>query len=167
MSIYFHFVEGFGYPEPLKTPPRTKDSWKIYMICIKPYEKYSLIYADTARLEAKQKVVVPQLFSSLLIATLSGQPLSAHYHKDGDCHPAFDMSYKDHEGRHKTITVYRIRQDDLRLYFIYRSGNTIILLKLLPKFKVKLKSSDQTMIENLARIVLRLKDPEQIRERVI
>lgn len=167
MSIYFHLVEGFGHPKPLTVTPRTKESWKIYMICIQPNEKCSLIYADTARLEAREKVVVPQIFNSLLIATHSGQPLSAHYHKEGDCHPAFDMSYEDHDGRHKTITVHRLRQDDIRLYFIYRSYKTIILLKILPKFKRKLPSSDQTAIERLAKIVLKLKDPEQIRERII
>ena len=77
------------------------------------------------------------------------------------------MSYKDHKGQHKTITVYRIRQDNVRLYFIYRSEKTIILLKVLAKFKRKLPDSDQTQIEKLARIVLKLKDPEQIRERII
>lgn len=160
-------VEGFGHPKPLTSIPRTKDSWKVYMICVQQNEKCSLIYADTARLAAKEKTVVPEMFNSLLIATHSGQPLSAHYHKEGDCHPAFDMSYKDHKGQHKTITVYRIRQDNVRLYFIYRSEKTIILLKVLAKFKRKLPDSDQTKIETLARIVLKLKDPEQIRERII
>jgi hypothetical protein len=167
MDIYFHLVEGFGYPDPLKAPLRSDNAWKIYMICIKPHKKFSLIYADTARLEANEKVVVSQLFSSLLIATASGQPLSAHYHKKGDCHPAFDMSYKDHEGKHKSITVHRLRQGDVRLYFIYRSDNTIILLKLLAKFTQKLEKTHQGTITRLAQIVLRLKDPEQIRERVI
>lgn len=167
MDIYFHLVEGFGYPDPLKVLPRTNKSWKIYMICIKPSERFSLIYADTSRLEENEKNDVSQLFNSLLIATNSGQPLSAHYHKKGDCHPAFDMSYKDHEGQHKTITVYRLRQNDLRLYFVYRSENTIILLKLLPKFTDKLENANKTAIITLAKIVLRLKDPEHIRERVI
>jgi hypothetical protein len=168
MSIYFHLVEGYGYPDPLTVPDRTPASWKIYMVCIKPFPKFSLIYRDAAKLEQCEKNDVSQLFNTLLIATVSGQDLGKHYHKKGDCHPAFPkVAYKDHAGKDKKITIYRLRQNDIRLYFIYRSDNTIILLKLLPKFSLKLEASSQKEIETLAKIVLKLKDPEQIRERII
>lgn len=166
MTIYFFPINAHGYPDPIIVH-RSLNAWKIYMICLKPLEKASLIYQDRRAIDKRYHNTIEDLFAGLLRATDSGQPLSAHYHKKGDLHPAFTITYTNHENISKQIKIYRVRQGDIRLYFIYRSENTIILLKMLVKLEKTLPASEQNKIEKLAKLVLRLKDPENINQRLI
>ena len=167
MNFYFHPIIAYGYPEPIFIHERSENAWKIYMICLAQTEKSSLIYKDRLDIEKIYHSAINNLFSTLLINTSSGQDLSVHYHKEGDIHPALSVSYKDFKGASKKQTVFRIRQGDLRLYFIYRSKRTIILLKLMVKHTDDLTDSKKNYLSKLASIVLKMKDPDDIENRIL
>jgi len=69
-------------------------------------------------------------------------------------HCALEFSYKNRKGEHVIDNVWRIRQDELRLYFIYLNGKIIVLLHLWYKRNDTLSDSEEKQLGKLAEAIL-------------
>ena len=71
-------------------------------------------------------------------------------------HDALEFSYTDVSGATVIDKIWRIRQGDLRLYFIYfPPGKRLVLLNIWVKKQDKLTASEENSLSNLAEKVMK------------
>jgi len=93
------------------------------------------------------------LFTVLGQKCESGKPLHEMYDKK-KLHSALEFSYENRRGEHVTDNVWRIRQENLRLYFIYLHDKRIVLLHLWYKRVDNLSESEEKHLGDLAEAIL-------------
>lgn len=149
MSLHYKHFTATGHPKPINTFRVTKNSWRIYLLCTTSNLSSCCIYLDATSLEKIYKSQYKTMMRVLGQHCESGKPLNLFYDKKG-CHPI--LSIKIHGKEEK---IWRIRQGDLRLCFVYLPPEKrIILLRLFVKKNDKLKSKESSSLELLAKQVL-------------
>lgn len=149
MIIQLRQVKATGHPRPVVAFEATDQSWKIFT-----YHSDSHNFFESAK--ALQKLDRDKF--QLCIVNLgkrckSGQPLKEVY-DEKKLHEACKFKFKDETGSYQDDNIYRIRQDDLRLYFIYKPPKKeIILLDVFTKRKDKLSQGEIKRLQNLARSI--------------
>ncbi len=142
-----------GHPKPSKTFKVTEKSWKIFK-CFSSERPDSNFHEDVKKLLPMELKKAQNLFIQLGLRCQSGQDLSFFYDKKA-LHDVLEFTYTDLSGATVIDKVWRIRQGDVRLYFIYfPPGKRLVLLNIWVKRQDKLSSSQEKSLSDLAKKVL-------------
>jgi len=160
MTIFFSRLR-IGYPEPLKEPEDTAESWRVYTVCSSLRRGSCTTRKDVRELGVEDQKKARKAFIALINRAKTGQPLSELYDKKR-CHEAFEINFNG-----KPIKIFRLRTADVRIYFCYLPNKVIVLLKTLSKREDDLSDGEKTEIENIARSVLQYAEPNLFTQRVI
>lgn len=154
MAIRLKPLEFSGHPKELKLFKVTPLSWKIFK-CFSDSYPESNLHQDIRDLPANERGKAKNLFYMMGQKCESGQPLEKMYLGDL-LHDACNFTYTNLVGEHVIDKVWRIRQGDLRLYFIYYPpGKRIVLLHLWEKREDKLSASEENQLQVLAEAVMK------------
>jgi len=154
MAIRLQPLEFSGHPKELKLFKVTPLSWKIYK-CFSDSYPESNLHQDIRDLPANERSKAKNLFYMMGQKCESGQLLENMYLGDL-LHNACNFTYTNLAGEHVIDKVWRIRQGDLRLYFIYKPpGKRIVLLHLWEKREDKLSASEERQLQVLAEAVMK------------
>lgn len=144
MAYYFARLE-VGYPDPLTRPQDQRNSWRVYVLCTGRTTGSSTTRADVQACQsATDQASMRSAFMSLLNRAVTGQSLTDLYDVK-TCHEAFEYLRQG-----MPTKVWRIRNGNVRLYFIYVSPKRIILLKTSVKRTQKLSKAEENEIIELA-----------------
>jgi len=105
------------------------DAFKVCSICPIDDPQTAEILTAAAELERHDKASFRMAMAKILKISTLGTPIKEHYDKK-QCHEAFEFDYN---GKH--YTVWRIRNNDLRLLFFYGNDHIILLTDALAKRK--------------------------------
>jgi mRNA-degrading endonuclease RelE of RelBE toxin-antitoxin system len=154
MTIRLVPLEFSGHPKEVKLFKVTPLSWKIFK-CFSDTTPKTNLHQDIKDLPANERSKAKNLFYTMGQKCESGQSLELLYHGDL-LHDACDFTYTNQAGEHVVDKVWRIRQGDLRLYFIYYPpGKRIVLLHLWEKREDKLSSSEEKHLQALAKEIMK------------
>lgn len=148
MAIILAPLKLSGHPESTKLFNVTDLSWKVFKCFSNSYPE-SNFHDDIKNLPASEKSKAKTLFWTLGQKCESGAPLRDMYN-GSLLHDACNYSYTNNKGEHVIDKIWRIRQGDLRLYFIYLSDKRIALLNLWEKRQDKLSVSEENKLQKLA-----------------
>lgn len=149
MSLHYKQFKATGHPKPVSTFKITDNSWRIYLLCTSSGLSSCCIFDDARSLEQRYLSQYKNMMMMLGQRCESGKSLDIFYDKKG-CHPILNIKIHDKEEK-----IWRIRQGDLRLCFVYLPPEKrIILLRLFVKKSDKLKSKERSSLESLAKQVL-------------
>ena len=161
MPIYFTRLT-VGYPGPLKKLEDFPDSWRVYTICKTPHIGSSTMIEDVRKLEKSEQTHARSAFITLLGKAQAGKPLKDQY-DEKKCHEAHSFEFDG-----SPVKIYRIRSEDVRIYFCYLPPNKkIILLKIKPKRKNELSEHEKKQLEIIASDVLQYSDPTYFESRIV
>ncbi|EPA6066319.1 TPA: hypothetical protein QHJ11_004856 [Klebsiella aerogenes] len=152
MPIILEEVKISGHPGPVEIFKVTPNSWKV-LKCFSSTNPKANLHEDIKNLQPSDKKKAKNLFTVLGQKCEPGTPLNEMYDKK-KLHCALEFSYKNKKGEHVIDNVWRIRQDELRLYFIYLHGKTIVLLHLWYKREDDLSESEEKQLGKLAKAIL-------------
>ena len=154
MTITLVQCKSTGHPNPTQTFKITDNSWKIFK-CFSTETPESNFHEDVKRLLPIDRKKAQILFVQLGKICESGQNLSFFYDKKA-LHDALEFRYTDVSGATVIDKIWRIRQGDLRLYFIYfPPGKRLVLLNIWVKKQDKLTSSEKNALSDLAEKVMK------------
>ena len=154
MTITLVQCKSTGHPNSTQTFKITDNSWKIFK-CFSTETPESNFHEDVKRLLPIDRKKAQILFVQLGKRCESGQNLSFFYDKKA-LHDALEFSYTDVSGATVIDKIWRIRQGDLRLYFIYfPPGKRLVLLNIWVKKQDKLTASEENSLSNLAEKVMK------------
>ena len=149
MLLYYKPFKATGHPKGMTVFTVTKNSWRIYLLCSSANLGDCYIYNDANSLQSAYKSQYKNMMKVLAQNCESGKPLSVFYDKK-KCHPISTVNIEGVEEK-----IWRIRQGDLRLCFVYLPPEKrIIILTLLVKKSDKLKPSEEQALQFLAKSVL-------------
>ncbi|EAW6366324.1 hypothetical protein [Salmonella enterica] len=152
MPIILEEVKISGHPGPVEIFKVTPNSWKV-LKCFSSTTPKANLHEDIKNLQPSDKAKAKNLFTVLGQKCEPGTPLNEMYDKK-KLHCALEFSYKNKKGEHVIDNVWRIRQDELRLYFIYLHEKTIVLLHLWYKREDDLSASEKKQLGKLAEAIL-------------
>lgn len=152
MTIILEEVKISGHPGPVEIFKVTPNSWKV-LKCFSSTTPKANLHEDINNLQSSDRKKAKNLFTVLGQKCESGAPLSEMYDKKR-LHCALEFSYKNAKGEHVIDNVWRIRHEDLRLYFIYLGGKSIALLHLWYKREDDLSDSEENELGKLAKAIL-------------
>jgi len=152
MTIILEEVKISGHPGPVEIFKVTPNSWKV-LKCFSSTAPKVNFHEDIKNLQPADRRKAKNLFTVLGQKCESGTPLNEMYDKK-KLHCALEFSYKNRKGEHVIDNVWRIRQDELRLYFIYLNGKIIVLLHLWYKRNDTLSDSEEKQLGKLAEAIL-------------
>jgi len=155
MTITLKPLEFTGHPDHITLFTISENSWKI-LKCFSSESPKSNFHDDIRNLQAIDHSKAKNMFVTLGQKCESGIPLNELYPIES-LHAAHTFSYTNHDGEHVIDNIWRIRQGDLRLYFIYLSNKRIALLHLWYKRKNQLSMSEKKQLETLAIAVIQSK----------
>lgn len=152
MAIILKQVTISGHPKSVEAYKVTANSW-IVLKCFSSETPKVNLHEDIKKLQPNDQAKAKTLFTVLGQKCESGSPLTAMYDKK-KLHNALDFSYNNQKGEHVTDCIWRIRQDNLRLYFIYLQNKSIALLHLWYKREDELSDSEKMHLTKLATAIL-------------
>ncbi len=149
MTINYIAFTSTGYPKSINTFTITKNSWHVYLLCDTDLEGYCYFYNDVKQIKnVEDKKKVQNALLQLGQRCESGNPLKEFY-DEKKCHEAFTFSLFKHSDN--TQDVWRIRQGDVRIYFIYLPPEKrIILLGVSVKRKDNISEKEKNHLTSLA-----------------
>ena len=148
MPLYYKPFTATGHPHGMTSFVSTPNSWKVYLLCQTSDVRSCYIFIDRVHLQAKDLGKFKTMLSQLGKHCESGIPLSTYY-DEKSCHPAFSFTHNGKEEK-----VWRIRQGNLRLYFIYLPPEKrIVLLHIWVKNTDKISNAEQSSLQRLAESV--------------
>lgn len=152
MNITLRQLIKVAFPKPISQFKITSNSWRIFT-----YHSDNFCFFEKLkelRMSDKQhKKTYMLLFVQLGKRCESGCPLQEVF-DEKTLHESCEFAYKDKVGVDHKEKIFRIRRDDLRLYFIYNPPyKEIILLDILVKKKDKLSKGEVEHLQNLARSI--------------
>ena len=149
MTLYYKHFTATSHPKGMTSFVITNNSWKVYLLCETNDVRSCYIFIDRTNLQVKDLSKFKTMFRQLGKHCESGMPLT-NYYDENDCHYPFTFKYKGKEEK-----VWRIRQGNLRLYFVYLPPEKrIILLHVWVKHTDDLSKSEKSSLQKLAKSVI-------------
>lgn len=152
MTIILEEVKISGHPGPVELFKITPNSWRV-LKCFSNTTPKANLHEDIKKLQQGDARKAKNMFTVLGQKCESGAPLNEMYDKK-KLHEALEFSYTNKKGEQVIDSVWRIRQEDLRLYFIYLSDKRLVLLHLWYKRVDKLSAAEKSHLGNLAGAIL-------------
>lgn len=151
MTINYIAFTSTGHPVSVNSFLITKNSWKVYLLCDTDFMNYCYFYDDVNNLKSDiDRNKIPVAMLNLGQACESGIPLKNLYNEK-KCHEAITFSFNN-----KDIDIWRVRQGDIRIYFIYLPPTKrIVILGVRSKRKEDISEKDKKHFISLANTVLK------------
>ena len=129
-----------GAPEP--EPTASPNSWYLASRCADAQSQTCDLLEQILQLPSRidQKAALQSVHKLIKVAAL-GLPLQ-NFYDEKQCHEIHSFDYLGKERR-----IWRIRQGDVRLLFVYSANRLIYLPLVITKRKDKLSASDKAHIE--------------------
>lgn len=138
----FRLAEFIKPTENAATYPEAPGAYKVCGICQSDDPATAELLQRIAALGKAEGNCFRNGMRKLLKIANSGSPLKVHY-DEKQCHETHQFAYKG-----DTHTIWRIRNNDLRILFYYGSDRTILLLDTFPKRADKLTEAQKLSAEN-------------------
>nr|WP_315484951.1 hypothetical protein [uncultured Undibacterium sp.] len=148
MAIQIVRISNFGHPDPVEIPSDTELSYKLCMLVDTDRQPKELLYGDIFALETIDRAAVQRGLIKFAKAAQTGQGFAVQYDSK-QCHEAFEFVHS-----HKNYTVWRIRQNDIRIYFVYLQFKNICIVKIDSKRTDKLTTSQESEIKSRAQLAI-------------
>ncbi len=149
MSLHYKHFAVTGHPKSTSTFAVTENSWHVYLLCSSSDLRTCYIYNDAINLEKTYKSKYKNMMRVLGQNCESGKPLNIFYNEK-ECHPILTIKVDGNEEK-----IWRIRQGELRLCFVYLPPEKrLILLRLFVKNDDRLKKKEKSSLKLLAEQVI-------------
>jgi hypothetical protein len=123
--------------EPVGCP----EAWRLYFLGPADKPAAAELFQGIARLDFKDKRSAFSGLNKLMQHASEGRDPKAAYPAKSKCHEAFKFKHD-----HQQYTVWRIRENDVRIYFYYCAGKILLLPHIGEKREDKLTQAQKDHI---------------------